>query len=63
MAVGFDGPAFLQRLVAQESLYCVDPDRLVDIRTVAGLLAGVIAHASMRGGQGLSRTMISKACR
>ena len=44
-------PIALDRLVAEEALDRIDADRLVDLRTVAGGLAGVIADAPHHGGQ------------
>ena len=39
------GPAVLDRLVAEEALHRVDPDRLVELAAVAGGLAGVVTDA------------------
>ena len=44
-------PAMLDRLVAEETLDAVDPHGVIDLRAVAGRLAGVVTDASHHGGQ------------
>ena len=46
-----DGPALLDRLVAEEALDRVDADRLVEVRAVAGRFARVVTHATHHGRQ------------
>ena len=46
-----DPPALLDRLVTEEPLNRVDSHGLVDLGTIAGVLAGVIANSAHRGGQ------------